>query len=289
MLKLILESMRPAQWTKNLLVFSGLIFAEKFMEPRETGLALQAFIIFCLLSSSVYLLNDVLDRERDRSHPLKSRRPVASGRLGVRPCLLAALVLVLAAGAWGLRLGPEFLLLGAAYLALNVLYTLKLKHVVILDVMLIGLGFVLRVLAGTAAIGVVTSNWILLCTFLLSLFLSFGKRRHELIALEGVAPAHRDVLVHYSPYFLDQMIAVVTPSTLVCYALYTLSPDTVAHVGSQNLVYSVPFVCYGIFRYLYQIHEKRGGGDPTRLLLTDLSILIAIFCWLAVVALVLYL
>jgi len=284
----LIQSMRPVQWTKNLLVFAGLIFAEKLGDSNLVRLALQAFVVFCLLSSSVYLINDVLDRERDREHPLKRMRPVASGKLRPGFCVFTAVVFILISGLWAFRLGGQFMLVGAVYLVLNLLYTTWLKHVVIIDVMSVALGFVLRVLAGTAAIDVVTSPWILICTFLLSLFLAFGKRRHELLLLENQASTHRFVLEHYDPYFLDQMISVVTPSTLVCYTLYTLSPDTVAHVGSSNLLYSVPFVIYGIFRYLYLIHKKRGGGDPTQVLLSDRSLLAAILCWLVVVTLVLY-
>ena len=288
-LNYLIKTMRPAQWIKNLLVLAGLVFAEKIGDLHLSWLALQAFLVFCMLSSAVYLINDVLDRERDREHPLKKERPVASGKLSPGLCTLTAMILALAAAAWAMRLGRQFSIVGVSYLVLNILFTVKLKHVVIVDVMTIALGFLLRVLAGTVVINVETSHWILICTFLLSLFLGFGKRRHELILLESEASTHRDVLVHYSPYFLDQMISVVTPSTLICYTLYTLSGDTVAHVGSRNLLFSVPFVMYGIFRYLYLIHERIGGGDPTHLLLTDLSLLGAVVFWLAVVGIVLYL
>lgn len=285
----LIKTMRPAQWIKNLLVFAGLVFAEKIGDLHLSWLAFQAFLVFCMLSSAVYLINDVLDRERDREHPLKKERPVASGKLSAGLCTLTAAILALAAVAWALRLGWQFSIAGVAYLVLNVLYTVKLKQVVIVDVMCVALGFLLRVVAGTVVINVETSHWILICTFLLSLFLAFGKRRHELILLESEASAHRDVLVHYSPYFLDQMISVVAPSTLICYTLYTLSEDTVAHVGSRNLLFSVPFVMYGIFRYLFLIHERKGGGDPSHLLLTDISLGVAVACWLIVAGVVLYL
>ena len=281
--------MRPAQWIKNLLVFAGLVFAEKAGDWNLSWLAFQAFLIFCMLSSAVYLINDVLDREGDREHPLKRHRPVASGKLSPGLCTLTAIILALAAASWALGLGIPFFIVSFSYLLLNILYTVRLKHLVIIDVMAVALGFLLRVLAGTVVINVQTSHWILICTFLLSLFLAFGKRRHELILLENEASTHRGVLVHYSPYFLDQMISVVTAGTLICYTLYTLSEDTVAHVGSRNLLFSVPFVMYGIFRYLYLIHERKGGGDPTQVLLTDISLLAAVVCWLAVVGIVLYL
>ena len=288
MLIFLFKSMRPAQWLKNLFIFAGLIFAEKAAVSHLVWLSTQAFLAFCLLSSAVYLINDVLDREQDRKHPLKKHRPVASGLLRPRDCILAAAIFIIASGLWATHLGGRFTVICSIYLVLNLLYSLKLKQLVIIDVMSIALGFVLRVLAGTAVIAVETSPWILICTFLLSLFLGFGKRRHELLLLDNQAPAYRDVLVHYHPYFLDQMISVVTPSTLICYTLYTLSPDTVAHVGSRNLLYSVPFVMYGIFRYLYLIHRESGGGDPAQVLLSDKWLLGAVFSWLAAVAAVLY-
>lgn len=264
MLIFLLKSMRPAQWLKNLLIFAGLIFAEKAGVSHLVWLSTQAFLVFCLLSSAVYLINDVLDREQDRKHPLKKDRPVASGLLRPRDCILTAAIFIIASGLWAIHLGSRFTVIGSVYLVLNLLYSLKLKQLVIIDVMSIALGFVLRVLAGTAVIAVETSPWILVCTFFLSLFLGFGKRRHELLLLENQASASRDVLVHYHPYFLDQMISVVTPGTLICYTLYTLSPDTVAHVGSHNLLYSVPFVMYGIFRYLYLMHRKSGEEIRSR-------------------------
>jgi 4-hydroxybenzoate polyprenyltransferase len=284
----LFKSMRPVQWIKNLLVFAGLIFARDLGDPHKLSLALQAFAVFCLISSAVYLLNDVIDRDRDRLHPLKRTRPLASGALSLSSCLWAAAALIAGAVTWGFFLGGGFLLVGSCYLVLNLLYSLRLKQVVIIDVMSLSAGFVLRVLAGTLVIGVYTSPWLLLCTFLLSLFLGFGKRRHELVLLEHEAAEHRDVLVHYSPYFLDQMISIVTTSTLLCYILYTLSPDTVGKIGSYNLLYSVPFVMYGIFRYLYLIHRHSGGGDPTQLVLSDRSLLVSVACWLVCALAVIY-
>ncbi|MCE5270291.1 decaprenyl-phosphate phosphoribosyltransferase [bacterium] len=285
----ILQSVRPRQWSKNLLVFAGLVFAEKLGDPERVLESLLAFCAFCAFSASVYLLNDILDRERDRLHPVKCKRPLAAGRLSVSAAAWSASALALAGLLIALSLGPAFVAVSVAYLLLTGLYSWRLKRVVLLDVMLVAAGFVLRVLGGTVAIAVETSHWIILCTFLLSLFLGFAKRRHELTLLEGEADSHRAVLVHYSPYFLDQMISIVTTSTLLCYILYTLSPETVAHVGSTHLVYTVPFVIYGIFRYLYLIHQKRGGGDPTLLLFADRSLLLDVAAWLAAALVVLYL
>lgn len=285
----LLVAMRPGQWIKNLLLFAGLVFAGRLFDLADAALAVQAFIVFCLFSSSVYLVNDFFDRETDRLHPLKKNRPLASGGLAAGTCLRTAAVLAFAGLVWSVFLGWGFLAVGAGYLSVSLLYSWRLKRVVIIDVMLIALGFVLRVAGGTVAIAVETSHWILLCTFLLSLFLAFAKRRHELVLLEDGADSHRPVLSHYSPYFLDQMISIVTASTLICYVLYTLSPETAEHVGSRNLIFSVPFVMYGIFRYLYLIHRKQGGGDPTLLLLTDRSLLAAVAAWLAVSLSILYL
>ncbi|HLA39365.1 MAG TPA: decaprenyl-phosphate phosphoribosyltransferase, partial [Candidatus Glassbacteria bacterium] len=282
LLSLIVRSMRPAQWTKNLLVFAGLVFAEKATDPALIMRSLLAFAAFCLLSSGVYLLNDLIDAPNDRLHPLKKDRPVASGRLS-RPAAATAATVVACAGLLLASLvGGFFMPVGYIYFFINLLYSQWLKKLVIFDVMTVAIGMVLRVLGGTLAVGVQTSEWILICTFLLSLFLAFGKRRHELVVLENGATDHRGVLAHYSPYFLDQMIAVVTPSTLICYILYTLSPDTVAHVGSRGLVFTVPFVIYGILRYLYLIHRRQGGGDPAALLIRDPWLLAAVTGWLVV-------
>jgi 4-hydroxybenzoate polyprenyltransferase len=288
MMSNLLVSVRPHQWTKNLLVFAGLVFAEKLTDPSSLIRSFTAFCAFCLLSASVYLLNDLLDCMSDRLHPVKCQRPIAAGRLGTgvaawSAAILAAAGLLLSAG-----LGFQFFIVSLVYLVLTFLYSWRLKRVVILDVMLVASGFVLRVLGGTLAIPVETSHWIILCTFLLSLFLGFAKRRHELMLLEQSADSHRAVLVHYSPYFLDQMISIVTTSTLLCYIFYTLSPETVSHVGSNRLLFTVPFVIYGIFRYLYLIHQKRGGGDPSLLLFSDRSLMAAVMAWLIVVFAVLY-
>ena len=284
----LFQAMRPGQWSKNLLVFAGLIFAGRLFEVPLVLESLQAFAIFCLLSSAIYLINDIADREKDRRHPLKKYRPLASGELKVTVAVIASLILMVAALSWSVVIGFSFLLIAACYLLVNLLYNFILKRVVILDVMAVGFGFVLRVYAGTTAIDVTTSYWVVLCTFLLSLFLSFGKRRHELSLLGDQAAAHREVLAQYSPYFLDQMISIVTTSTLVTYMIYTVSEDTVAHVGSRNLIYTTPFVLYGIFRYLFLIHERESGGDPALLLITDKSLGIAVLLWMLAACTVLY-
>lgn len=274
-------AVRPHQWTKNLLVFAALLFARKFLGPgaeRFILLSVAAFALFCAASSASYLLNDVCDAERDRAHPLKRLRPVASGALPARVALLAAGALAGGAVGGGFALGVPLGLTVVAYLALQVAYSLALKHVVILDVLCIAASFVLRAGAGALAIGVEFSHWLLICAALLALFLALAKRRHELVEVAN-ASNHRLSLADYSPQMLDQMIAVVTASTLMAYALYTIDRETVAKFGTDNLKYTLPFVLYGIFRYLYLVYSKREGGSPARHLLTDRPLLLTVFLY----------
>jgi 4-hydroxybenzoate polyprenyltransferase len=284
----LVASLRPRQWTKNLLVFAGLIFSRGLHEPVLLARSTLAFVLFCLLSGGVYLINDVLDAERDRAHPQKRHRPVASGRVRPSVALAAGLLLLvgatLAAFALSLRLGVVAL----AYAALLTAYSIGLKHVVIVDTLIIAGGFVLRALAGVVVLDIEFSYWLLFCTILLALFLTFGKRRHELLALEGGATGHRPILSEYSPQLLDQMIAVVTASTLMAYALYTMAPDTHARLGTTRLPLTIPFVLYGIFRYLYLLYRRDLGGNPSEHLLTDRALLVAVALWGVTVVLVLY-
>lgn len=278
------RSLRPEQWTKNLVVFGALVFSRNFTNLPMIETSVLLFALFCLVSSSVYLFNDVIDYEKDRLHPRKSKRPIASGALSRKTAVVVAIILVAVAFLIAaLTMNQSTLLVIAAYALLNVLYTLLLKNIVILDVMTIAAGFVLRAVGGGTAIDVPISSWLVICTFLLALFLGFGKRRHELASLDKTATEHRRSLEHYSIYFLDQMISVVTASVVVAYTFYTLSPEVEEKLGVQNLVISVPFVLYGIFRYLYLIHKKEEGGSPSRLLLTDLPMLIDVLLWLATV------
>jgi len=280
--------MRPQQWTKNLLVFAGIIFGERLLDPTARLQALGAFGVFCVLSSAVYLVNDVRDREADRVHPSKSRRPIASGELGVNTALFAALVLTGIGLAVSLAIGPAFAMIASAYVLLMGWYTLGLKHVVILDVIALAGGFVLRAAGGAVAVHVVFSHWLLLLTLLLALFLALSKRRAELVALSDDAQTHRKSLGEYSPYLLDQMIGVVTASTLLAYAFYTISPETIAKFGTDRLLWTVPFPLYGIFRYLYLVHQREGGGNPSDTLLEDRPILICVALWGAAVVAILY-
>lgn len=283
-----LEALRPRQWTKNLFVFAALVFGRMVFDVPALINSLGAFAVFCVLSGSAYLLNDFFDAEKDRQHPIKRQRPIASGRLPGSVALAGAAVL--AAGSIGLSfaLTGAFALVAIAYLALNVLYSLWLKNVVILDVLAISVFFVLRAVAGAEAIGVEISHWLLICTFLLALFIALSKRRHEMVLLENNASSHRESLNEYSPYLLDQMIAVVTASTVMAYTLYTVDARTVREFGSQWLILTVPCVVFGVFRYLYLIHQKGEGGNPDKIIVSDRPFLINLLVWLGIVALVIY-
>jgi hypothetical protein len=281
-------SARPEQWTKNLLVFAGLVFGGRLLEPAAVLSAVWTFSLFCALSAAVYLFNDVHDRVGDRLHPLKRRRPIASGELEVSIALAAAGMLLVGALAGAFVASRALGAVGAAYAALLLLYSAALKHIVIIDVMTIAAGFVLRAIAGAVAVEVPISSWLLACTTLLALFLALSKRRHELVLLGGGAVEHRPILDEYSPYLLDQMISVVTASTVIAYTVYATSPDTAARLGTRRLGITVPFVLYGIFRYLYLVHQKRGGGSPATLLLSDRPLLLCVGSWISTVAVLMY-
>ena len=281
-------SLRPAQWTKNLIVFAALIFAVKLLDPAALAYASAAFLIFCALSGAVYLINDVSDREQDRLHPLKRMRPIAAGDLSPGAALAFAAVLSGIALVASFALRPAFAATAAAYLALFVVYTRSLKHIVILDVMAIAIGFVLRAVAGGLVIDVHVSNWLLVCTMLGALFLGLAKRRHEMTLLAEGAKGHRRILEEYDPYLLDQMIGVVAAATMVAYIIYCASPETHASFGTEWMVLTTPFPIYGLFRYLYLVHRKAGGGSPSDMLLTDRPLLACVALWGVAVVLIVY-
>jgi 4-hydroxybenzoate polyprenyltransferase len=280
---LIFKTMRPRQWTKNLLLFAALIFSRNLGNLPMLSDTTIAFIIFCLLSGSVYTLNDLLDLKQDRTHPKKSQRPLASGKLQPPIAIVSGVILVVLSLANAFWLNTNFGFIALAYFVLQIAYSTALKHVVILDVLAVSIGFVLRAIAGAEVINVPISSWLLVCTILLALFLSLGKRRHEIILLEDNAANHRKILFEYSPALLDQMISVVTASTVVAYALYTMSAETINKFQTDNLKYTIPFVLYGIFRYLYLIHQKSEGGSPEKILLNDKPLLINIILYLLTV------
>ncbi len=276
----ILVTLRPRQWVKNGFLFAALLFSKKFLDPASDLKAALAFLSFCLATGAVYILNDLADLREDRAHPEKSKRPIAAGRLAPRTAIVVMVIAGLAGLAVAITLNRLFVLALASYLALQVLYSFWLKHVVILDIFSIAAGFMIRVIAGGLAIKVSISDWLIICTALLSLFLAMGKRRHELVLLDKDAVSHRPILREYSTGLLDQMISVVTSSTLVAYCLYTISDVTAAKFGTRNLVLTIPFVLYGIFRYLYLIYQKGSGGTPEDLIIKDPPLWVSVFLWM---------
>lgn len=285
---MVWKSLRPKHWMKNFFVFAGLLFSQNIFNLPLLFKVIFAFLVFCLLSSSVYILNDLTDLEEDRRHPVKSRRPLASGRFKVSHAILALIVLIPFLLGISYYLSLSFFLVALTYFLLQLAYSFSLKHIVILDVFAIACGFALRVVAGAVIIDVEISSWLLICTILLALFLGFSKRRHELVVLEEGAQEQRKVLTDYSPYLLDQMISVVTASTVVSYALYTMSKETIEKFGTRNLIFTIPFVLYGIFRYLYLIHQKGAGENPENILVTDKPLMINILLWVITVGIILY-
>jgi 4-hydroxybenzoate polyprenyltransferase len=286
---LLFRSLRPGQWTKNLIVFAGLIFGLELFNAGAVARSLVAFAVFCALSGAVYVVNDIMDREADRRHPLKARRPIASGALspalaGGVACVLATVAIIAAFG-----LGTGFGAVALAYLLLQSGYSGPLKHIVILDVLTIAIGFVLRAVAGAVAINAPISHWLIVDTMLLALFLALSKRRHELVMLADGATGHRPILGEYSPYLLDQMVSVVTASTLVGYIFYCISPETIQKFGTDMLGLTIPFPLYGIFRYLYLVHRREGGGSPSEMLLNDRPLLVCVALWVLAVVVIVYL
>ena len=293
MLRHIIRMLRPEQWTKNFVLFAGLLFAGGLGTRTLVLHAAGGFLAFCALSSATYVFNDLMDVKRDREHPVKKLRPLAAGDLPVGLAAAIAVVLAVVGLAFAYRLHLNFGLVASGYLTLQVLYSLALRNMVVLDVMAIAVGFVLRavgsveVLRGPAP-NTELSPWLLVCTFFLALFLGLGKRRHEVLVLGHDAGKHRPVLEHYPPPLIDSLFGVVTASTVISYTIYTIWPGTVAKVGGTGLVYTVPFVVYGVFRYFYLMFAMGGGGQPSRALVSDLPLALNIILWVVVVAFVIY-
>jgi 4-hydroxybenzoate polyprenyltransferase len=275
-------ALRPRQWSKNLLVFAGIVFAAKLGDATRWGEALAAFAAYCALSSAAYLVNDVRDREDDRAHPVKRLRPIARGELSVRSALVLAGVLAAAAFAVGAWLGLASLGLLAAFAALQLAYSLGLKHVVLIDVLAIGGLFVIRAAAGAEAVDVRISPWLLLCTSLLALFLALAKRRGELVLVGAREAPGRPVLEGYSLELVDQLVSVVAASTVIAYCLYTFTAR-----DSKALMVTIPFVIFGVFRYLLLVHRDDLGEEPEQVLLTDVPIIVDICLWVATAAVIL--
>jgi 4-hydroxybenzoate polyprenyltransferase len=282
-----LVSLRPRQWVKNLFVFAGVVFSQNLFTPLVWP-ALGAFVIFCGLSGAVYLINDVADMDKDRRHPVKRLRPIASGALPRGAAAVLGALLVVASLAAAFALARPFGLVAAAYAVLLIAYSFWLKSLVIVDVLTVAIGFVLRAVAGAEAVDVEISGWLVICTVLIALFLALGKRRHEYLSLEDDAAAHRPILAEYSEGFLDQMIAVVTSSTAMAYALYTMWPETVSKFHTRLLPLTFPFVLYGIFRYLYLLYHLDLGGSPSDLLLSDRALLLNTLLWVATLLAIIY-
>ncbi|HOQ89095.1 MAG TPA: decaprenyl-phosphate phosphoribosyltransferase [Candidatus Hydrogenedentes bacterium] len=284
----VLRLLRPYQWIKNGVVLLPLVFAQELNNPTAVTRALAATGIFCLISCAVYIFNDLLDRDQDRLHPDKRNRPLASGAVSVRTAALLCVVLVTAGLTGAAALSPRFSLAAFGYLALMAAYSLGLKHLLLIDVICVALGFVLRATGGAVAIDVRFSNWLVVCTLFLALFLALGKRRHELAVLNADAPAHRAVHDAYSVDFLDAMILLVAGAAMVSYTIYTCSQEVVTRIGTDKMYLTLPFVVYGLGRYLWLIRQGRDGGDPSMTLLRDYPLTVTVFCWLASCALVMH-
>lgn len=283
----LIRALRPKQWAKNSFCLAPLIFSQRALDIEAVSEASIVFFAFSFLASAVYLVNDIIDRERDRAHPVKKNRPIASGALSVPMAIIASIVLGIGALTLGMRQSVDVLIVLSTYLVINVGYTFWLKHLVLVDLFIISIGFVLRVMAGAAAIGVSPSHWILTCTLFISLLMAACKRRSE-VELQGPESGTRKVLSSYSLKYLDLIIAVVAGGTILSYAIYTLSPQTVDHLETSGLIYTLPFVIFGVFRYIYLVLEQASGESPFELLMRDAAMMINIGGYVIVTILVVY-
>lgn len=287
-IRLIWAEMRPHQWVKNLFIFAPLLFGRKLGDPSAVANSAIAFAVFCFLASGLYIINDIIDAEDDRSHPEKRLRPISSGALPVPVAIFASISLI-AAGFWlAASLRFSVFLVAAAYFLLTLTYCLILKKIMILDGMTISAGFVLRIIGGAFAIGVLPTHWLIACAFLLALFLAFTKRRQEILMLDKAAGEHRKTLAEYSVAYLDQVNTILISAVLVCYALYTVAPETTARFGTTSLIYGTVFVIYGMLRYMVLIRSPEFGGNPSRMLLTDKPLLMTVSGWAIYNAIVIY-
>lgn len=279
----VIKLLRPHQYIKNGFVLLGPLFAHQWSTQTLTEAAL-AFFAFCCMASAVYVLNDLMDINADREHPIKCRRPLPSGQISLSLAKLLLLGMFIGSILLSLAVSPWVTLFVLIYFAMNILYSWRLKHVVILDVFIISAGFMLRILAGTVGLGIAPSVWLLLCGLMVTLFLGFSKRRSELLMLESSGDSSnltRKVLDDYSPAMLEQFISVTAACTILSFGLYTMSPQTIALHGTENLIYTLPFVIYGIFRYLFLLHHKAKGNDTAKDLLTDWHLLVTVLAWVA--------
>lgn len=289
MIKEFIIAMRPKQCIKNLIVFAAIVFAQKLGDTDAILKTIFAFICFCIISGCGYVFNDILDREGDKSHPVKKNRPIAAGRLKILPAVLLLIGLIIITFVSSFLLKCQFSFVLSGYFLLTICYSLFLKNIVILDVLTLSIGFVLRVIGGAVIIPVVISPWLVGCTMLLALFISLGKRRHELVLLEAGASSHRAILKEYTSAFIDEMIAAVTGSTLIAYSFYAFSPEVQKKLDAPYLPFTILFVLYGIFRYLYLVHQKSAGGSPELDIIKDKPLLINIILWIFTVIIIIYL
>lgn len=275
----LIKLMRPHQWMKNVFVLTGLIFGHAWSSPLMLLKVGTAAVAFCLLSSAIYILNDLMDRENDRRHPKKRFRPLAAGTVTPMVAMNLSLLLAGVALTLGFLVGPWAGTILLGYGLLNTAYSIRLKHVVILDVFCIALGFMFRILVGTLGVGIPPSQWLLLCGLMVTLFLGFAKRRAEILALSGEKTKHRQVLAKYHPVVLDEMMGVCATGVIISYSLYTMSAETITMHQTDSLIYTVPFVMYGLFRYLFVLHNDQKGGDPSKDLFRDRHILASVIGW----------
>jgi len=278
--KELITTMRPKQWYKNLVIFVGIIFSLNLLNFQMWLDVISAFAIFCMLSGSEYIINDIIDVEKDRKHPKKCKRPIASGKLKVSHALLFAIILIIVAGGGAYLINTQFLVVSITYF-LILSYSLFLKHLIIVDILVISIGFVIRAIAGCLAINVFISPWLVICAFLLALFLALGKRRHELILLAENAKEHRRILEGYSVEMLDQMISITTGALIISYSLYTFLTDNIC------MMFTIPLVIYGLFRYLFLVHSKNIGEEP-EMLFKDKGMVICMVLWVVLVMAILY-
>jgi 4-hydroxybenzoate polyprenyltransferase len=279
-MKLLLELLRYKQWVKNVFLIFPLIFSGRFLEWMLWDECLRGIFIFCLIASAMYIINDIIDLKEDRLHPQKSKRPLTAGKISIPTALVTAVSALILGLILSWQFNQWFFIYIATYILLNVLYNLWAKHIVIVDVLIVSFCFQIRILAGAAATHILPSLWLLMCVFVLALFLGFTKRRWEISTLKSDAPAHRGVLEYYNSYLLDQLINISSTLAIVFYGLYTISPEVVQRIGGYEMFYSTPFVIYGIFRYLYLNHVRKLGGEPEDILLSDLPLLIDIILWI---------
>jgi 4-hydroxybenzoate polyprenyltransferase len=284
MIKNLLISMRPKQWVKNVFIFAPMIFSLHMFQPDFIKRSLLAFFLFSLITGGIYIFNDILDREKDRQHPEKKNRPIAAGRLSIASAGIFAAALLTGVLLLTASINREFFYISLFYVILNILYSMILKSIVIIDIMVVALGFVLRLMVGGAVNRIVLYPWILICTFLLAIFLALIKRRQELLKIQSILPEQltRKTLKSYNVSLLDQMISIATATTLISYIMYVLSPDVQQKFHTTKLFYTVPFVIFGIFRYLFLSYAMGEGESPSEIIYTDLPFTLSIIIWVSV-------